>query len=365
MNTYYFLHMSWYVVDALDGAFERTKKCLFEPFDFWKWVKLTIIVLLLGGGASFNSGGGNYSFDESDMQNLPDFPAGPGDFFHGISDSIASNVLGYIIGAIILLILLALVLSYISSVMEFVLVESLVSNDVRFWEYSRRFLGNGFALFLFRLLIGIVFLIIIAILSLPFIYMLIGQGDGNMENARAAGIVFFILFLIIIVFVLALIGGIVGSFVNLSIPVSLYTGSSIFKAFSMVLAKFRQDWQQIILYWIGRIILSIAVGIAVGIAALIVAAIALMLFLIIDGGFYFVLSALLPGSDMWVWLLLVPVILIQIVLFILIMAFVGMPARVFVKYHMLTFLQMWYAGLEMPMFDETQETTFEYTEASL
>ena len=44
--------MSWYVVDAVDRAFDRTKKCLLEPFDFWKWLKLAIIVALIGGGGS-------------------------------------------------------------------------------------------------------------------------------------------------------------------------------------------------------------------------------------------------------------------------------------------------------------------------
>ncbi|MDW7733440.1 MAG: hypothetical protein SCH66_13565 [Methanolobus sp.] len=357
--------MSWYVIDAVDGAFERTRKCLLEPFDFWKWVKLAIIVLLIGGGASFNSGGGNYSFDESDVPSSQDLPAGLGELFHGISENIAANAVAYVVGAVLLIIILALVLAYISSVMEFVLVRSLVSNDVRFWEYSRSFLGKGLGLFLLRLLIGIIYLIIIAIMALPFIYFMVGQSDGNLESSLVAGIVYFIFLLFFIIFVLAVIGGIVGSFVNLSIPVSLYSGTGIFKALSMVLRKFRQDWQQIIIYWIGRIVLNIAVAIVVGIAALIVAAIALLLLLIIDGGFYLVLSALLPGSDMLVWLILAPVIFIQMVLFILAMAFVGMPARVFLKYHMLTFLQMWYSGLEIPMFDQLQETMGEAEAAPL
>ncbi|WP_406657252.1 hypothetical protein V7O62_01485 [Methanolobus sp. ZRKC2] len=355
--------MSWYVIDAVDSAFERTKKCLLEPFDFWKWVKLTIIVLLIGGGASFNTGGGNYSFDESDASTFEDITAGSGDIFQGIFENIASNIVAYIIGIILLLIILALVFSYISSVMEFVLVKSLVSNDVRFWEYSRSFLGKGFGLFIFRLLIAIIFLIIVGIMSLPLFYFLISQGDADFGSTFAAGIIYFMLFLFIII-VIGIIGGIIGSFVNLSIPVSLYTGSSIFKAFSMVLKKFRQDWQQIVIYWLGRIVLIIAVGIVVGIVTLIVAAIALILLLIIDGALYLVLSALLPGSDMVVWIILAPVILIQIILLVLIIAFVGMPATLFLKYHMLTFLQMWCPDLEIPMFDRQEEYTMEDTAAS-
>ncbi|TGC09141.1 hypothetical protein CUN85_07155 [Methanolobus halotolerans] len=349
----------------MDKAFERTKKCLLEPFDFWKWVKLTIIVLLIGGGASFNGGGGNYSFDGSDVPSSQDIPAGISDIFQMISNNIAANASGYIIGAVLLVIILALVLAYISSVMEFVLVESLVSNSVKFWEYSRSFLGKGFGLFLFRLLLGFIYLVLIAIVTLPFIYYLMSQTDAGPGNSLAASIAYLIFLLIFIIFVLVIVGGIIGSFLNLSIPVSLYSGSSIFSAFSMVLKKFGQDWQQIIIYWIGRIVLNIAVAIIVGIVVLIIAAIALMLFLVIDGVLYLVLSALLLGSDLLIWIILAPVIFIQIIVFILAIAFVSMPASIFLKYHMLTFLQMWYSRFEIPMFDQLQDSDTGDTESYL
>ncbi|QLC49868.1 hypothetical protein HWN40_06205 [Methanolobus zinderi] len=356
--------MSWYVVDAVDRAFERTKKCLIEPFDFWKWMKLTIIVLLVGGGMNFNTGGGNYSFDETDMPVSQDFPTGAENVFENIYDTVSMNALAYMVGAILLIILLALIFAYISSVMEFVLVESLVSNDVRFWEYSRSFLGKGFGLFLFRLLLGILYLLIIAIVALPFIYYLTGQTDASLESSMLANIVYLIFLLIFIFFVLGVIGGIIGSFVNLAIPVSLYAGSGIFGAFSMVVKKFRQDWKQIIIYWIGRIVLNIAVAIVVGIAVLIMSAIALLLFLVFDGAVYFVLSAL-TASDTLVWIILAPVVFIQLIIFVLAIAFVSMPARVFVKYHMLTFLQMWYPEIEVPIFDRYKGSPMEDTATSL
>jgi hypothetical protein len=37
--------MSWNGIDAVDKAVSRTKRALFEPFDFWKWIKLAIIIL--------------------------------------------------------------------------------------------------------------------------------------------------------------------------------------------------------------------------------------------------------------------------------------------------------------------------------
>ncbi|MDW7732748.1 MAG: hypothetical protein SCH66_10020, partial [Methanolobus sp.] len=105
--------MSWYVVDALDGAFERTRKCLLEPFDFWKWVKLALIIFLIAIGSGFNNGGGNYSFDDSDVEEFED---------------ISAEDLGIIAAIMLFIIILLIILAYVASVMEFVLVESVVSN---------------------------------------------------------------------------------------------------------------------------------------------------------------------------------------------------------------------------------------------
>ena len=37
--------MGWYGTDAVDAALKRTEKALIEPFDFWKWIRLGIILL--------------------------------------------------------------------------------------------------------------------------------------------------------------------------------------------------------------------------------------------------------------------------------------------------------------------------------
>ncbi|MDP2217921.1 MAG: hypothetical protein Q8J68_11625 [Methanolobus sp.] len=344
--------MSWFVADAVDRAFARTKKCLLEPFDFWKWMKLAIIVLLIGG-SGFNSGGGgnNYSFDESDISSIPPVPAGAADTFQHIFDWSSSNMFGIAFVLIILFLLLVLLFSYISSVMEFVFVESLVKDDVRFWKYSRRYLGNGFSLFLLRLLLIILLLVIIAAVTLPFIYIVMGASATTSPGFTASNAILFIFLLFALIFLLAIAGGVVSSFIGLSIPVSLYTGNNIFRAFMMVLRNFRRDPWQIVLYWIGRIVLGLVVAILVGITALVVILLALLIVLVIDGLLYIVLTALWPGSAA-VWIVLVALIFIQLILLILAIAFVSMPGQVFLRYHLLTFLQLWYPEIEIPIFDD-------------
>ena len=354
--------MSWYVLDALDRAVERTRKCLFEPFDFWKWMRLAVIVLLLGGLGSSGGNTSNYSYGESDMGPFADIPAGVAGPLQGIYNMFSANAFEIIAGLILLFIVLVLLFSYISSVMEFVFVESLVKNDVRFWEYSRRYLGKGFGLFLFRLLIGLFMLAIIAVVAFLFLYPYIT--GYAVANFPASNIFLILLLIFAIILVFLVFGGLVNSFIGLSIPVALYTNNNIFRAFSLVLRRFRQDAGQIVLYWIGRIILSIAAAIVVGILALIVIVAALLIALVVDGLIYLLITSLLPGS-MLVWLVLAPLILVQFILFILALAFVSVPAQVFLRYHLITFLQAWYPEMTIPVFDGLEGTGKEDTLQSI
>ena len=345
--------MSWYVLDVLDRTVERTRRCLFEPFDFWKWMKLAIIVLLIGG-SGFNGGSGsNYSYDASERGPFQGIPAGVTGPFQGIYDVFSANALAIIAGLVLLFILLILLFSYISSVMEFVFVESLVKNDVRFWEYSRRYLGKGFGLFLFRLLIGLFMLAIVAVVALLFLYPYIT--GYNVSNFPASNIFLILMLIFAIALVFLVFGSLVNSFISLSIPVALYTNNNIFRAFSMVLRKFRQDAGQIVLYWAGRIMLGIAAAIVVGILALIVIVATVLIVLVVDGLIYFLITSLLPGSPL-VWIVLAPLIFVQFILFILALAFVSVPAQVFLRYHLITFLQAWYPEITIPVFDRLEGT---------
>ncbi|MDG6244864.1 MAG: hypothetical protein QCH31_10845 [Methanolobus sp.] len=345
--------MSWYVIDAVDNAFERTKNCLFQPFDILKWIKLTIITLLIGAGGSFNGGNGSrYSSTQPDSSWVPQSFADMISTYYQHLTSFPDLIL--IIGALVLVILFIVILGIISSVMEFVFVESLVRNDVRILSYFKRYLKEGMYLFALRILIGLATLIFIGILILPF---LLGAGvmGSGLNGPEGFFVPLFIIFgmmgFFTLLFLIILFSSIIGSFVNMAIPVSLYSDRNIFSALSGVLGQFRRDWQQIIIYWIGRLLLGIAVAIVVAIAAVIILLLFFALILIVDLILYFGLSAIF--SDTTVWILLIPILLVEFILFILLIAFVGMPGKVFMKYHMLSFLQKWYP-VQIPMFDTRQ-----------
>jgi hypothetical protein len=339
--------MNWYVIDAVEVAYERTKRCLFEPFDFWKWVKLAIILMLVGGGSghggnSFNSfsnsmdsgyGSGYDSGYSSDYNPLDSI----GDAF----DSMFSVAVMAIIAAVLFLVIIFM---YISSVMEFVLVESLVSNSVKFWEYTRRFLGKGLQLFIIRIAVLLLSLLVLVVLVLPFV-LIFGMPSGDYFWLSFIGGMMLIIFLVII---FAIIASVFGSFISMSIPVALYRNVGVLSAIMEVLRKFKLDWQQIIVYWVGRAVLGIIVGIAALIVMMLAILVTLLPFLIVDGILYLLLSFVLSGSE---WIVLAPFILVEVILFIIAMALVSMPFGAFLKYHMLSFVEKWYSEAGIP-FDQ-------------
>lgn len=134
--------MRW--IELLRGQ----KKALFEPFDFWKWVKLAIIIFFIGSmGSNYGGSGTHYqpsdnygndfpSIEPGDPGDIPDFPSGISGLGLGYIDSVSS--LAIIATALVFFILFVLLFSYISSVMEFVFVESLVRNEVRLRAYFKK-----------------------------------------------------------------------------------------------------------------------------------------------------------------------------------------------------------------------------------
>ncbi len=345
--------MSWYGIDAVNTAVSRMRKALFEPFDFWKWVKLAVIIFLLGGITSNYGGSGtNYQTNSEDLENnFPDIGVIPGIIPHNISieNIYSSNTpfaeYGLLIALIALLIFLILLFYYISNVMEFVFVESLVRNEVKFWAYSRRFLGKGFYLLLIRFGLGLAFLVLFIIAMLPFVLSILESPSEPAWPALLGGT----LWILGVIVVLILLGLIISSLLSLAIPVSIYREIGILSAFRLIFANFRKNWPQVLVYWFIRFLLEI--GIAILAISLFVAILLVygILFLAADGILYFLFSSLV--SDPLNWVLMVPFVVVELLLLFVTLLLLSVPFAVFQKYHLLSFLEAWFAGADIPFFD--------------
>ncbi|WP_321431146.1 hypothetical protein [uncultured Methanolobus sp.] len=342
--------MSWYVIDVIDKAMERTRTFLFEPFNFTKWLKLALIVFFIGGSGGFNSGNGSSyrsSGDESDVSWIPDsFNDFISNLSHHISSYSDTTMLITIALVLLLIFVIVIILGYIGSTMEFVLVESLVSNDVRVREYFKKFMGKGLALYILRIILFLLYILVIIAVMVPFI----SQLDSDFDFLQNMGLIIaMVLSVLVVIVIMSILLSIITSFINMAIPVSMYQSSGLFSAIGSVFRQFRVDWKQIFIYWIGRGILGITVAIMAGIIGLIILVILLLILGFIDLGVYFILNMILSGTVLWP--LLISIVIVELLILSFVSAIIRMPFAVFMKYHMLSFLELWYP-LKIPMFDE-------------
>ena len=335
--------MSWSGIDAIDGAVSRTKKTLIEPFNFWKWIKLGIIVFFLGGGgSSFNPASFNqpYRGAQTPAPTMGEILSQITQFWHQYFTIIL------LVAAFFVFIIL--IFGYISSIMEFVLVESLVTDVVSFWAYSRKYLRLGFNLFIIRLGVGLF------ILSLLILFMLtvFKSVMGSFDTIVPGMIIGIILKVVAVLLGIAIVNGIIQSFINLSIPLAMYNDMGIIEAFKSIVGKARIDWKQIGMYWIIRFFLGIVASIAVGIIAFILILVILAILAIPAVILYYILSSI--GVQILLWTLMALYGIFAFVVFFLFILIVSVPVPVFMKYHMLTFLKMWYKDARIP-FQESIE----------
>lgn len=336
--------MTWYSIDAIEIAITRTKKTLIEPFNFWKWIKLGIIIILLGGGGGYsNFNMGNISPPTGGNEIL--VPS-TGEVFDQMTQFWLQYMPLILVAAVIILALVVF-FGIISNTMEFVLVNSLVTDIVSFWAYTSKYLRMGFNLFVVRAVLGIVFILMVIAGMYPYLAALM-EGSTMITTAT---ILNGIIRLIVVFLIVAVIAVIINSFINLSIPVAMYNDVGIIAAIKIILGKFGEDWKQILVYWAVRLILGIALGIIVAIVFFLGFLILFGFLALIGAILYLVFSML--GSDILMWVVLIPYILVLVVLFMVLLVLASVPVPVFMKFHLLTFLQSWYPEAKIPFFDKS------------
>ncbi|KAF5417244.1 MAG: hypothetical protein C5S48_00725 [Candidatus Methanogaster sp.] len=344
----------WIAWAAIEGALTKTKQMLFEPFSLTKWVKLAIILFFIGG----MGGGGGSNFNSNlSGSNFGDF----GDSYSDaeldtfVTETISEvsvfvhQYMTYIVLAVLAILLVTALFSYISNVMQFVFVESVVRNHVTIRAYIRNNLGNGLRLFILNWTLGIAFLIAIVLSLLPAFSAAL---DGDISALFFGS---FIPFLII--FVLSIIiFSIVGSFINLAIPVMLYEHVGVLKALSKVISTATRSIPQVMVYWIVRVVMGIIVSIAATIIGLI-----LVLIAVLTGIVVYTIIRMLGFSPFDMAHLLMPGLFFfaAILMLAFIIRLATVPFPIFMRYHALLFLRSWYADI-VPFWEPAPEPVLEH-----
>ncbi|WP_049925715.1 DUF7544 domain-containing protein [Halopiger goleimassiliensis] len=299
-------------VDDLGDAIDVTRELLL-PFRLRRWLKLTVVVLFVGG---FGFGGVAVSD--------PTIYAGPDEPVPAPTpevEELIENVLPFLLVVAAIGIVLWLAFRLVAAIMEFVFVESLRSEEVRIRRYARENLGRGIRLFLFRLA-GL--LVVGSLVGIPMLYTIwtapsLRAAAGTLLTIAAVGVPIALAFALLMRFTSEFVA-----------PIMLLESRSVLGGWRRFWPTLRANWVEyavyLVLVWILQLVINIGVAFLIAVGLIVLAIPFVILFLL-----------LWPLGQLGLVLML-PLGMLAIVLALLVVALVQMPVRTYFQYYALLVL---------------------------
>ncbi len=322
---------------AISFALDDTLRILFRPFDVWTWAKLSLLCLFLGGGTPTAAFQWSLSALPSDFR-LPFLLSRVRQFVEQHPSLIFLVIGSALVTGICML--------YLRSVFRFILVDSLVTREVRprrAWAIARP-LGESYFKWVAGMLGGLVaaFVIMVAV-ALPGLQAASTSGPGKLFATAS---------LALILSLTVLVGLAVALLIMLTddlvVPIMYADRLTLAPAWRELWRKMRRDPASFAVYVLLRFLLSVGVSVAVLLflvplliglfsSAIIVAAVS-------------VLGLHLVGLS-WVWnvpsiSLAVAALLLLIAVLVILLSTVGMPGQVFLQGFSLRFIRARSPSLE-------------------
>ncbi|MGZ5020380.1 MAG: DUF7544 domain-containing protein [Chthoniobacterales bacterium] len=174
-----------------NAAYDLTRRILFEPFDFAKWLTIAFAAFLAGladgthTGGGFNPGGGNWNF--RDRAATHDLSA--------IHQQIASCLTPIVIAGLVLFFLALVTLCmWLGSRGRFMFIDCIVRNRGAIVEPWHEFRREGNGLFLFKLIAFMAAICLWGVIALPWLIPYLSYGTfPPFDAARIVFLIFAIL----------------------------------------------------------------------------------------------------------------------------------------------------------------------------
>jgi hypothetical protein len=244
------------VVDPVAPSIERTKKTLFDPFDFGKWLRLGFCAFLMslgegggGGSSGYHGGGGDGG------------GGGPGfePVFAWIRDNLPLVIL-IVAGVVLIGILFGLLLTWLSSRGHFMFLDGVVRNRGAVVEPWREYAREANSFFLFRICLGLgIFAVVMMVLALCglVVWPSIQAGEPGPEVLVA------ILLAIVLLLPFGLLMGFVGMLLDDFIkPIMYLRRVGVREAWSIFNGSmFSGRVGTFVLYFLFKILLGMAIGV--------------------------------------------------------------------------------------------------------
>lgn len=313
--------MTLYALQDIDDAIAATRSFLW-PFDLGTWLKLAFVVFFLGGSGSVNPtqfGNTTSNTTPSDPGQLPSFSE--------LVNSLSPTEWAIIAGIVGTIILIGAAFAFVGAVMEFVFVESIRRERVAIREYWRGWWWQGGRLFGFRLVVGLLSLMVaggaIAAAAWPLL-----TGNGSFS-------VVLLLLAIGVAFVVAIVSSLVNGFTTqFVVPVMIAENRNVLAAWRRFWPTLTGQWKQYLAYVFVRFVLSIAVGLVVGIVTFVGMLILAIPFVIVGVGGV----ALLSVSEIAGGALIAITIALFVLLLFVLALLLSVPVQTFLRYYALLVL---------------------------
>jgi len=242
------------VIDPIGEAIDRVKEVLFNPFDLGKWfiIGFCAWLAMLGHGGGGGGGGFNY----------PDDTANAPAELKAIVVEHLPLIITIAIPVLIIVIAIGIVCLWLSSRGKFMFLHCVAENKAEVKLPWHKFRNQGNSLFLFRLIVGIIAFVSIALflgmMAVPIV--LLARGSSYTAPALIAGIVLLALIAISLGIVFALILKFTEDFV---VPIMYLRGYQCMDAWNEFRSLLAGNKGKFTLYILFQIVIAMAIGIII------------------------------------------------------------------------------------------------------
>ncbi len=275
-------------IDTINPAIEKTKKLLF-PIKYKAWLKLALVSFIARNNKNpISRIGGNIGRFSDKLGGL-------------------KALLPFMIGGGLIVFILAIAYSWVKHIFSFIFIDSIITKKTLIKKYFNKHTSKGTSVFLWKLLIGLIGLSIIALSGLPLIISIIKNiPDFDLSMFTVGSMIIYILILICAIAVVALITIILNVIIFNFTIIDMYIKNTKFlPSFKTSLKVVKNNIGEVIVY----ILLKIGMSMVVAMIALVILLPLLLIFLIAGG--------LLAAPFIIISIMVPPLLILMIILGVL------------------------------------------------
>jgi hypothetical protein len=240
------------VIDPISPAIEHVRLMLFKPFNLSKWLIVGFCAWLAQLGQGGGSGGGNGGNGWRANGHEP--------IFHAIRDGVLAHLAVIIFVAAIIVpivIIIMVVLCWLRSRGQFMFVHCVAGNKAEVAVPWNKFARHGNSLFLFRIVIGLIFLLVIGLPAAVAVFAGIVMCATGFNPAAIIGLTGAIFVSVVVAVLFGLIAKFTTDFV---VPIMFLNAESCVAGWKQCLALISGNKAQIVLYILFQIVISLVIG---------------------------------------------------------------------------------------------------------